>query len=280
MNEPDVRPKATSPEIARMDSAAEMLATLCDAINALAGWERHEELVTFARSRLFMAPGLLLDGVPGAIHREAWQALKRDLAADTPARRWDQAGHRRGRDSIKRLLGAENWPAYATVPFRTLDTDHGPRIAAAVGGDRPLTRGRIDVHGFLDITDVLLWEPRSNSIAIADEPDAARLIMPSEDNRADRLTVYRDPFAFLRDWVARRVEVLALYQGGHKHFETRDGCLPGALVIGDLERIPWHKMRVPALVTGPGLDRRALSRAVYRAHQLPPVLEATHGHAR
>jgi hypothetical protein len=146
----------------RADSVAKLLANLCAAIDGLEGCERHEDLVALARSNLFHPASLLLDGVPGAIHREAWLALKHDAHADTPGRRWEQAGHSRGRESIKRFLAAEDWPVYATIPFRTIETDKGPRIGAAVGGERLLAGKRHDPAN----PGLKLWEPYKSMTAV------------------------------------------------------------------------------------------------------------------
>ena len=252
--------------------AVESLIKICEEIDGLSGHQRHADLVTFARSGWHSAAIMLECGTPGRIAREAWKALKRDSDADTPGRRWEYAFHSRARESIVRLLGAEDMPVYATLPFKTLDTENGPRIGAAIGWPDPLRNGH-DHYAYLDIEDVLLWDPRHNTVTVDGERGSSRLFTPSEDNRDGPLTVYRDPFAFFRDWVALRVERLALHQSGWRAALTVDGCMPGALAVGDLERMPWQCLHVPQLVAGPGLNRDDLRRAVFRTHRLPSIGE-------
>ena len=139
--------------------------------------ERHNALVEFARSRVFSSAGCLMVGAWGWLFREAARALMIDLDSDTPQRRWYNADLMIGRASIVRLLSADADHAhYTTAPFRTWINDGDTsRIAAAVHCPRWLNRQPEDTWDQLDIPDVLLWEPRLNSVMVAGDHPSRHL---------------------------------------------------------------------------------------------------------
>jgi hypothetical protein len=50
-----------------------------------------------------------------------------------------------------------------------------------------------------------------------------------------------------------------------------DSGIPGALAIGDLAKIDWRAVDASVLVAGPGIDAKALNKAIIRSARLPRV---------
>jgi hypothetical protein len=253
-------------------------------IDGLEGCDRRDALYEFARSPFLIPAAMLEQGLLGKISREAWAVLRAALDADTPEKAWGNASFAVGRESIARLLRVPDGArTYATLPFKTLDwQETGPRIAAAVGCPRIIDI-EPDLWGWLDVADVLLWDPRSNTVEVAGEHGSATsLIMPDPASVDDRLIVYADPVSFFRAWAAKRVATFELLQKrgsgewAHPIVEQADGGLPGALLIGDVAKAPWSAVHARTIVAGPGVDRNALSRAVLAAAHLPRI-EEDHG---
>ncbi len=188
-------------------------------------------------------------------------------------RAWLQANWSANRATICRALKidpAEPGATYATGPFAIMAEDGANWIAGAVGIWRALDPKPWSVD---DISDVILWNPRSNEVRLLDDIGSG-LVMP--DHPEPRLTVYADGFAFFRAWADRRAEILARIRIAHEaHLvtsgEPRDSAIPGALAIGDLKDIHWRDTGATVLVAGPGIDAKKLNRAVIRSAYLPRV---------
>lgn len=198
------------------------------------------------------------------------------LKEDTPAKRWEEAGHATGRASIIRMLGLEGYAHadYATMPFRVLvAADGSPRIACAIGCPPIYDRDRVLDWTHLDIREVLLWEPRQNRIDVAGDEGCSHLILP--DVQDDRLTVFADPRAYLRAWAGRRIRIAE--QGSrrargeclHPVSEGTDGGLPGALIIGEPVQPGWHRVTAKTVVAGAGTDKATLFKAAVASANLP-----------
>lgn len=253
-------------------------------IDALEDAERHQALVLWARSHLYHPLMGMYEGRPGVVARQAHKALRIDFDADTPAKRWSEASPFLGKESIDRLLGEAPAPAgqriarYSTWPFRTLTDSEGvPVVAAAVGCPNPWS---MDPYDHLDITDVLEWNPRTGAIKISGEHSTADyLVVPFVT--PDRLTVFTEPLAFFRAWVAARRHTADLLQQKdagkwvHPVSEPKDGGLPGALAIGRLDRLQWRSLHVREIEAGPGLERSALRNAMIASANLPQITGGT-----
>jgi hypothetical protein len=250
---------------------------ICAALEALDAAERHPYLVSFFRAPIYNSALMFVEGRVGAIAKQAYLAFKADWNKATPAKAWADADARLGRESIARLLGVAGQNFYATLPFRTMTwNDDRPVIGAAIGCPR-MFREQPDLYDRLDITDVILWDPRSNDVALAGEhPSSTRLLLPSEATMADRLVVYADPGAFFRAWAAKRLAIIIEYQKTGRSFETDDGCIPGAFLVGKPAAVTWSHVHCPTIVAGPGVDRRELHRAIVASARLPKV-EGDHG---
>jgi hypothetical protein len=158
--------------------------------------------------------------------------------------------------------------SYAIQPFTVLETDEGNWIAGAVGHEPPMRYGDWTPTG-----DVILWNPRSGAMRLRGVIGAA-LIVPHHPGA--RLTVFGDGFAFFRAWADNRAAIaerIAVASTNHRttNAEPMDSGIPGALVIGDMAKIDWRDTGASVLVAGPGIDAKALNRAVIRSAHLPRV---------
>jgi hypothetical protein len=158
--------------------------------------------------------------------------------------------------------------AYATEPFTVLSIDEKNWIAGAVGHHAGLRYGDWHPTG-----DVILWNPRTGETRLRGDIGPA-LIVPFHPE--PRLPVYTDGFAFFRAWADNRAAIYtrqSIAAEMHKttNADPRDSGIPGALAIGDLNKIDWFNTGATVLAATPGLDPKALNRAVIRSARLPRV---------
>lgn len=248
-------------------------------IDQLRGPARNAALLSFARSEIFLGAGLMLEGLPGVIHREAWRALQRERERETPARAWSESWSVADRPVICRHLRidhADPLALYATFPFRIIRPDgERPWIAAATGCPRVFDARSLSSWEHFDIHDVILWNPRSGEVRVAGDPGAS--LVECADYDGGRHVIYADGFAFFRAWADRRAMIgagiMTARQSKHAIIpsEPADNGMPGTLVIGDLNKVHWRDLSATVLVAGPGIDPAALNRAVFRAARLPRV---------
>lgn len=209
-----------------------------------------------------------------------WGAVLRSLFAPpgSPGSVWMRAPYERGRASICRALQidrAEPTAAYATLPFVVLEDEEGEtQIGGAVGMYPAFSVGDWTTA---DITDVILWNPRTNLVRIMGEARSASCIVLPDQVPADRLTIYGDGFAFFRAWADNRAYVAALAVARakgkwvHNVVEPTDSGIPGALAIGDLNKLRIADIDTRVLVAGPGIDAAKLKSALFRSANLPRV---------
>lgn len=161
--------------------------------------------------------------------------------------------------------------AYATLPFTLMrDTEDRMCIAGAVGAWRVFSPLQWTPE---HVAAVVLWDPLSGALSLYGDTGTA-LVTPFRPE--PRLTIYADGFAFFRAWADRRAATwtaLASAAQLHRtaHAEPADSDIPGALVIGDLNRIDWLSADATVLVAGPGIDAKQLNRAVIRSARLPRI---------
>lgn len=191
----------------------------------------------------------------------------------TPGRTWLSSKWSANRASICRALKinpSEAGATYATAPFVVLRHDETNWIAGAIGiwGAFKPSTWSVD-----QILAVILWNPKTGELRLLNE-DAPALVTPC--SRELRMTVYADGFAFFRAWADQRAATLTRIRAanGARHAtfaEPTDSDIPGALAIGDLDKIDWRLIEAPVLVAGPGTDARKLNRAILRSARLPRV---------
>ena len=257
---------------------AQYMADLCQLPND----DQHAALSNWARSDHWHPALMICTGWQGSVARAAWDALKADLAAATPGRRWDQIDPQIGRASICRLLKLEGEAAaaYAAAPFRTWTDDDGRSWIAGAIGCRPFLDAAAATRWcHLDIRDVLLWEPRTGEVIVAGEHRSiSTFVMP--DHVSDRLMVWGEGSAFFRAWAHARARTgqLAMRRAAgdwaHPVTEPRDGGLPGGLLIGNIRRATWPMPDVRSVTAGQGVTVGELHYAAACAARLPLFVEA------
>lgn len=244
-------------------------------LQELEGNERRTALADWVRTGWFSACGFLLEGWQGALHREAWRYHRADLEASTPGKTWNEASREDGRATINRLLGAEGWQHshYATFPFRLIWTQEDePWIGAAVGCMPLLDAEMLGAWEHIDIRAVILWNPKTKRTRmLGDEEQPSHLILPQP--MPDTLDVFTDTGAFFGAWAKLRASYAAMAKL-HQLPESRDGHLPGALVIGGIDKARFPIHATSTLVARPPLSRGKLRDAVIRSANLPQVKEA------
>ena len=220
--------------------------------------DRHATLSAWARSPAWHPVLMICEGWQGKLGLEAYRAREADLASPTVGRAWWDANPSYGRGSIYRLLDVphEAGAQLATMPFRIMRYDEHDWIAGAVGYQMP---NAYWTH--LDITDVVLWSPRTNETRLYGDVKGDRaLIIP--ELLDDAPVVYSDGHNFMKAWAAKRLA------------EKRDGDLPGILAVGGLHQ-NWASLGAETLLAGPCVDKQQLGRAVMASARLPGVREAS-----
>lgn len=198
--------------------------------------------------------------------------------AGSPGAVWMRARYERGRASICRALHidrSEPTAAYATLPFAIVEDEEGEtQIAGAIGIYPAFSVGD---WTSVDISDVILWSPRTNRVRIMGEARSASCLVLPAIIPTDRLAVYGDGFAFFRAWADNRAYIAALAverakgKWVHGVIEPADSGIPGALAIGDLNKMRIADIDTHVLVAGPGIDAAKLKSALFRSANLPRV---------
>lgn len=262
-----------------LDAAAAVMSefiALLEWLNALDEPQRSAELVAWCRSGDhggYMSVGMLLEGWQGALHREAWRKLDELRRADLPGNLWQAARWERGRTGIARQLGIEGelHAGFASWPFRAISTAEDEHwIAAAVPPPRIWSAGD-DLYEHLDIETVILWNPRLNRTQLAgDAPRESAVVLPPCGCMGP-LKVYADTGAFFRDWARCRMTRRQIWSDA-KTMEVRDGCQPGALIIGPVEKARFPLNAAGELEPAAGMTAKSLQSLVLRSAHLPKVV--------
>jgi hypothetical protein len=261
----------------RADQEAERaLVELMAEMRDLPDEERVDTLRWWVRSPYWSGLLLILSGWQGKLAREAYRILVRDREAECPGKRWNGLDWKVGRASIARLLGVVDspWRVYASAPFRTWVDDAGRGwIAGAIGSPPLLDAAALEAWEHMDITAVILWDPRTNEAQLAGEDRSyAGYLLPPTGALEPRLTVWGDPGAFFRAWAAKRARKAQFVQadrGANPCVEFAGADLPGGLLIGSSLRARWPQVQASTVAAGPGLTRTELHAAAYRAARLP-----------
>lgn len=153
---------------------------------------------------------------------------------------------------------------YAILPFRLARIEGEPRILAA--HPCPLTLGPID-EDWLEIEAVIAWNPVDNTATVLRD-DAPQLF-----GDLDEAVLFGDPFAFFRSWVEARA-AFAMHRNHTAGKEwasppTEFGTAPGALIVGDADKIRWAPSSMPRDLAVVGIDPIKINRAILRAANLP-----------
>lgn len=263
------------------DDALGEFVALLQWLNALEEPQRSVELAAWCRSGNhggFHIVGTILEGWQGRLHREAARRLLDLARADTPGNRWNAARWDRGRAGIIRLLSLEGEIAasFATWPFRAVTTAEDEHwIAAAVPPPRIWSAGG-DLYEHLDIETVILWQPRSGKTQIAgDAPGQSAVVLPP-CGCLGALKVYADTGAFFTDWARARARRRTIWTDSST-LEVRDGCQPGALIVGPVDKARFPLDAAAELEPAAGMTAKSLQALVLRSAHLPKVVAPRRG---
>ncbi len=209
------------------------------------------------------ATSLLLDGPLGDEVRALYRQRLADEASCVGVI-WDRAPARRGRKSICKAIDID--PAHplsywSTHPFRVVERDGVTWIAGAVGAPPLKDAMRMIAWTPMAITDVILWNPRTGMLRLADD-DGDRLIAPADGGE---LTVYGDGRAFFRAWADLRADM------AHYEHDATPYALPGALLIGNPDNVRWLNLGATVLKPSAGVDPKRIKAALHRQANLPRI---------
>lgn len=189
------------------------------------------------------------------------------LDKDTPAKTWWSLPFYHPAIARQiRIDRQDDGGVYALAPFRLGMVDGEHRILAAW----PCLAFTWRDH--LDITTVLSWNPRDNTVTVLGDPEP-QLVGPFTD--PDQTTIFADPRSFFQEWariraayfVARTTALAADWQAAP---DERD-ILPGVLIAGDAAKVRWHLSALPASINIVGADPKTIERAIFKAAHIPRV---------
>lgn len=211
------------------------------------------------------------------VDANAAMLYERETERMSPAKRWFHAPTDRAPVyRALRLDPADPAAPYAVLPFRLAKNDEDQwRIFAA--WPCPLTfcpAGEDNWTGddWLGIEHVISWDPNRDTAELVGDSDSMLVGTLDEADKAN--TIYASPRTFFQGWAIRRAQYLTTRQTTAAHWSVppreRDE-VPGALLIGDLDKIRLRTADLPAHIETQGIDPKALNRAIIRAAQLPRV---------
>jgi hypothetical protein len=217
----------------------------------------------------------------------------------TPAALWYAANARRDDAATARAIGFDRaklpdaW--YALLPFVIVDTDDGPLVAATTEPELPLTEQAVfpvldamlrlaeldidDAHdattGPSDDAAIFCLDARGR-IGFLGERTRNTLYVPPQ--RGDEtVQLFTDGATFFRAWVAARVRWMQQRRAVRRDSlaelpERTDGCVPGALLIGDARAVHWPPERVFVCSDAP--TARAVEVGIRRSARMSEVILA------
>lgn len=168
---------------------------------------------------------------------------------------------------------------YALAPFAIMQTERGPRLAAALSPPPLLDAEGLTAWDADPDSDVIEIDWRTGAIALVGEPGGW---LCGDPTPRQAMWLFTDGRTFARAWAANRMAHV------HRHRAARvpgllasdppDGCLPGFVIAGRLDAVTrWS----PLLHTGsvildnPALVR-TLDRLLTRAAGVPFVTAGAH----
>lgn len=201
---------------------------------------------------------------------DAWNDLCAVVHArtkDIPGKVWWNATA--GHPAIFRVMRvdpAEFGAFFACLPFRLARIDGEAVVLAA--HPCPLTLGPVS-DDWLDIETVLAWNPKSGAVRVLGD-DAPQIAGRLTDETP---TLYGDAFSFFRAWLeARAAFAMLRSQTASKEWAakpTEFGTAPGALIVGDPDKVRWVPYALPRDIQCVGIDATKINRAIMRAARLP-----------
>lgn len=202
---------------------------------------------------------------------------------DTPAKLWWNAPV--WHPATGRALGIDrdqDGGYFALYPFRTVKVEDQWRVLAAY--PTPTIIGDDIDQDWLGIEAVISWEPLTNAVEVMGdgEPQIVGTMAPVYAEK-DTATLFGQPRAFFQTWAMNR----ARFYGFARQFVGKDwtampdepDLAPGALIVGDIRKIRWNRMTMPANIECVGCDPDAINRAMLRDLKLPRLRAGMDGRA-
>lgn len=184
----------------------------------------------------------------------------------TPAKQWwglDVYHPAVGR--ALRIDRTQDGGAYALLPFRFCRYDGKPLILAAYPCPPLLS---VDAD-WLQISAVIAWDPVSDTAHVLDG-DGPQLVGRLTDFSNE---IHGSPRAFFQAWAIRRAAFAVQWQTAKSRrwdaVPTEREEVPGALVIGDISKIPLAPSLMPTHLECVEIDPKIVNRAIMRAARLP-----------
>ncbi|MEI6485479.1 MAG: hypothetical protein WCO11_04355 [Sphingomonadales bacterium] len=196
------------------------------------------------------------------------------------ARIWKAASLRQtpeNRQAIASALGVSD--AYALAPFVVMETERGPRLAAALSPPPHLDAAALTAWDANPDSDVIEIDWRSGGVTLVGEPGGW---LCGDPTPRQSMRLFTDGRTFARAWAARRLQHIDRYRKGGvpglKASDAPDGCLPGFIVAGRLDAVrQWAPLLSVANVSidNPALVR-TLNSLLIRAAGVPSVTAGAH----
>lgn len=198
-----------------------------------------------------------------------WHALEKD----TPAKMWwDLPVWHPATGRALRIDRSQDGGAYAVLPFRLGRIDDRPVILVAY--PCPLFLSNCTDVDWLDIEDVIAWDPVHDSATVIGDPAPQLVGRLSEDANQ----IHASPRAFFQAWAIRRAAFAVQWQSlvGKTWASppTERDEVPGALVVGDIDRVTLAPSLLPTHIESVGIDPKTVNRAIMRSARLPRVTGA------
>lgn len=210
---------------------------------------------------------------------EYWYALGKD----TPAKRWFYADT--WHPAVSRALGidrAQDGGAFALMPFRLAKHNDAWTILAAYPTPRCIGP-EID-EDWLNIEVIIAWNPATNHVEIIGDIEPQIVGRPAGFYSHEGTgTLFGQPRPFFQAWARDRARFsgyVAQHAGKQwSALPNEPDLAPGALIVGDVNKIRWSAHALPKSIECVGCDADAINRAMLRGLQLPRLRGSIQGRA-
>jgi hypothetical protein len=156
------------------------------------------------------------------------------------ARAWKQASLHQSvvdRQLIMRLLGVSH--PFAATPFVMMDTEDGPRLAAAIDPPPVLSVSALPEWDVDPDTDVITICVQSGRTKLLGDPNVACFL--GDHPPCYELPVFTDGRRFARAWALARQAFIDQHRQacvpGLLASDPPDACRPGAVLVGDIDSV-------------------------------------------
>lgn len=197
-----------------------------------------------------------------------WHAIGKDC----PGKTWFYASldHRAVYRAL-RIDPSDDGALYAIHPFRLHRTEEGQWIIIAAH-PAPRLFTPID-EDWLAIDTVIAWDPVADRASVLG--DNTPQLVGSLTDEAN--VIYAGPRDFFQAWAQRRAayfaqRVTAETNAWHAVPPEAD-AVPGALMVGDRQRIRWNPAALPQNLSVVGAPAAEINKAILRAARLPRISE-------